>query len=87
MRSMPMCARLWQRFRRKRRVLVTAHDAFGYFGRAYGLEVRGIQGDFPRSRSRACADLENLIAFVVEASGAGDFSGDIGARPQRAGVD
>lgn len=28
----------------ERRLLVTAHDAFGYFGRAYGLEVRGIQG-------------------------------------------
>jgi manganese/zinc/iron transport system substrate-binding protein len=26
------------------RVLVTAHDAFGYFGRAYGFEVIGIQG-------------------------------------------
>lgn len=28
----------------QRRVLVTAHDAFGYFGRAYGFEVLGIQG-------------------------------------------
>lgn len=27
-----------------KRVLVTAHDAFGYFGRAYGMEVRGLQG-------------------------------------------
>ena len=27
-----------------RRVLLTAHDAFGYFGRAYGFEVVGIQG-------------------------------------------
>jgi len=27
-----------------RRVLVTGHDAFGYFGRAYGIEVRGLQG-------------------------------------------
>jgi manganese/zinc/iron transport system substrate-binding protein len=27
-----------------RRVLVTAHDAFGYFGRAYGVEVLGVQG-------------------------------------------
>ena len=27
-----------------RRVLVTAHDAFGYFGGRYGLEVEGIQG-------------------------------------------
>lgn len=26
------------------RMLVTAHDAFGYFGRAYGIEVLGIQG-------------------------------------------
>lgn len=28
----------------ERRVLVTAHDAFGYFGRAYGIEVLGLQG-------------------------------------------
>jgi manganese/zinc/iron transport system substrate-binding protein len=27
-----------------RRVLITAHDAFGYFGRAYGFEVLGVQG-------------------------------------------
>lgn len=26
------------------RVMVTAHDAFRYFGRAYGIEVRGLQG-------------------------------------------
>ncbi|MDZ4723555.1 MAG: zinc ABC transporter substrate-binding protein [candidate division Zixibacteria bacterium] len=26
------------------RILVTAHDAFGYFGRAYNIEVRGLQG-------------------------------------------
>lgn len=28
----------------ERRILVTAHDAFGYFGRAYGWQVEGIQG-------------------------------------------
>jgi manganese/zinc/iron transport system substrate-binding protein len=27
-----------------RRVLISAHDAFRYFGRAYGFEVRGLQG-------------------------------------------
>jgi manganese/zinc/iron transport system substrate-binding protein len=27
-----------------RRILITAHDAFGYFGRAYGIQVLGIQG-------------------------------------------
>jgi manganese/zinc/iron transport system substrate-binding protein len=28
----------------ERRVLITAHDAFGYFGRAYGFEGKGLQG-------------------------------------------
>ncbi len=28
----------------ERRVLVTAHDAFAYFGRAYEIEVHGLQG-------------------------------------------
>ena len=28
----------------KQRTLVTAHDAFGYFGRAYQMEVEGLQG-------------------------------------------
>jgi manganese/zinc/iron transport system substrate-binding protein len=28
----------------EKRVLVTSHDAFGYFGRAYGFEVKGLQG-------------------------------------------
>jgi manganese/zinc/iron transport system substrate-binding protein len=28
----------------KQRVLITAHDAFRYFGRAYGIEVEGLQG-------------------------------------------
>ncbi len=29
---------------KEQRVLITAHDAFGYFGRRYGMEVIGIQG-------------------------------------------
>ena len=29
---------------KSRRVLITAHDAFRYFGRAYGFEVLGLQG-------------------------------------------
>ena len=28
----------------KQRILITAHDAFGYFGRAYGMQVVGLQG-------------------------------------------
>lgn len=48
-----------------RRVLVTAHDAFQYFGRAYGLEVRGIQGISTESEA-GLRDIENLVAFLVE---------------------
>jgi len=47
------------------RVLVTAHDAFGYMGRAYGLEVRGIQGLSTESEA-ALKDIEDLVAFLVE---------------------
>lgn len=42
------------------RVLVTAHDAFNYFGRAYGFEVLGIQGISTESE----AGLKQIEAFV-----------------------
>ena len=47
------------------RVLVTAHDAFQYMGRAYGIEVRGIQGMSTESEA-GVRDLEELIDFIVE---------------------
>ncbi|MEM7792372.1 MAG: zinc ABC transporter substrate-binding protein [Verrucomicrobiota bacterium] len=47
------------------RVLVTAHDAFGYLGRAYGIEVRGIQGITTESEA-GVRDLEELVDFIVE---------------------
>lgn len=47
------------------RVLVTAHDAFGYFGRAYGLEVRGIQGISTESEA-GLYEVNRLIQFLVE---------------------
>ena len=47
------------------RILVTAHDAFGYLGRAYGIEVRGIQGISTESEA-GLRDIENLVAFLVE---------------------
>ena len=36
-----------------KRVLVTAHDAFGYFGRMQGIKVVGLQGFEHRGRDRA----------------------------------
>lgn len=49
----------------ERRVLVTAHDAFNYLGRAYGIEVRGIQGVSTESEA-GVRDLEQLVDFIVE---------------------
>lgn len=50
---------------RDRRVLVTAHDAFNYFGRAYDIEVRGIQGISTESEA-GLKDINDLVSFLVE---------------------
>lgn len=49
----------------EQRVLVTAHDAFNYMARAYGLEVRGIQGLSTESEA-GVKDIEDLVTFLVE---------------------
>lgn len=47
------------------RVLVTAHDAFNYFGRRYGFEVVGIQGLSTESEA-GVRDIERLVDLIVE---------------------
>jgi manganese/zinc/iron transport system substrate-binding protein len=49
----------------QQRVLVTAHDAFSYLGRAYGIEVRGIQGISTESEA-GVKDISELVGFLVE---------------------
>lgn len=49
----------------KSRVLITAHDAFGYFGRRYGIEVRGIQGISTESEA-GVRDIEDLVSLIAE---------------------
>lgn len=49
----------------EQRVLVTAHDAFGYFGRAYGFEVRGLLGVSTASEA-GTADVQELAGFIAE---------------------
>jgi manganese/zinc/iron transport system substrate-binding protein len=49
----------------ERRVLVTAHDAFSYFGRAYGFEVRGLMGISTASEA-GTADVQQLAEFIAE---------------------
>lgn len=47
------------------RVLVTAHDAFNYFGKAYGFEVKGLQG-ISTDAEAGTADVSTLADFIVE---------------------
>jgi manganese/zinc/iron transport system substrate-binding protein len=49
----------------EQRVLVTAHDAFNYFGRAYGFEVRGLQGISTASEA-GTGDVRELAEFIAE---------------------
>lgn len=48
-----------------RRVLVTAHDAFNYFGRAYGFEVLGVQGISTESEA-GLNRIQELVQVIVE---------------------
>ncbi len=47
------------------RRLVTAHDAFGYYGRAYGIEVTAIQG-LSTEAEAGIADINDVAGSVVE---------------------
>lgn len=46
------------------RVLVTAHDAFQYFARAYGFEVKGLQG-VSTATEAGTQDMNELVQFIV----------------------
>jgi manganese/zinc/iron transport system substrate-binding protein len=49
----------------ERRVIITAHDAFAYFGRAYGFRVRGLQGISTAAEAGA-GDVQELAGFIAE---------------------
>ena len=48
-----------------KRVLITAHDAFNYFGKAYGFEVLGLQG-ISTTTEAGVKDVQNLANLIVE---------------------
>lgn len=54
------------------RVLVTAHDAFNYFGKAYGFEVMGLQGLSTES-DYGVNDIQRIINVLVERNIKGVF--------------
>lgn len=47
------------------RVIVSAHDAFNYFGKAYGFEVRGLQGISTASEA-GTRDVQDLAQFIAD---------------------
>lgn len=53
-----------QQIPEQQRVLITAHDAFGYFGDAYGIEVRGLQGISTVSEF-GLKDVTDLVNFII----------------------
>lgn len=48
-----------------KRILITAHDAFQYFGRAYGFQVEGLQG-ISTDAEAGTSDVRELANFIVE---------------------
>jgi manganese/zinc/iron transport system substrate-binding protein len=48
----------------QQRVLITAHDAFGYYGDAYHIEVRGLQGISTMSEF-GVKDVTDLVNFII----------------------
>ncbi|MBL7056059.1 zinc ABC transporter substrate-binding protein [Candidatus Woesearchaeota archaeon] len=47
------------------RVLITAHDAFNYFGKQYGFQVKGLQGISTASEA-GTKDVQKLVDFIVD---------------------
>lgn len=56
----------------EKRVLVTAHDAFGYFGKRYGFTVKGLQGISTVTEAGA-ADVRGLADFIAQSKIAAIF--------------
>jgi manganese/zinc/iron transport system substrate-binding protein len=48
-----------------KRVVITAHDAFNYFGNAYGFEVKGLQG-ISTATEAGTGDVQDLASFIAE---------------------
>lgn len=49
----------------EKRILVTAHDAFNYFGEAYGFEVVGLQG-LSTATEAGVQDVQNLAKLIID---------------------
>lgn len=50
---------------KEKRILVTAHDAFNYFGKAYGFNVVGLQG-LSTATEAGVQDVRRLSQFIID---------------------
>ena len=48
----------------KQRILITAHDAFNYFGKRYNFTVKGVQGASTAAEA-GLKDITNLVNYII----------------------
>lgn len=58
-------SKMFQTISDEKRILITSHDAFGYFGRAYDFTVYGVQGLSTVAES-SLKHISNLIDIIIE---------------------
>lgn len=58
------CKTAFAKIPEKQRVLVTAHDAFQYFGKAYGVTVKAVQG-VSTATEASIKHIEELVDYIV----------------------
>jgi manganese/zinc/iron transport system substrate-binding protein len=49
----------------EKRILITAHDAFSYYGKAHNIKVKGIQGASTATEA-GLKDITNLVDYIIE---------------------
>lgn len=55
----------FQAIPKERRILITAHDAFEYFGRAYDIEVKGLQG-ISTAAEFGLKDVQEMVDLISD---------------------
>ncbi|MFT5724384.1 MAG: manganese/zinc/iron transport system substrate-binding protein [Bacteroidia bacterium] len=59
------CLKLVEALPVDKRILITSHDAFEYFGRSYNFRVRGLQGISTLSES-GLKDVTDMVNFIID---------------------
>ena len=49
----------------EKRILITAHDAFSYFGKSHQIRIKGIQGSSTAAEA-GLKDITNLVQFIIQ---------------------